>query len=209
MGDTTLTLRKVDPSAALALLEAVRAADMPPDQDALLAQDLPLNLRRRFGLTAVVARQIERYTELRRERGKLPGEEVVRLFVLIARRPDAEDVFVDAGRRLVAREVGPPRADRMVPRRLRERRALGRAARLVRPLSAGGRVQVKRKPPALVLEHGFPARVANGSRGCSLVSSVLRTVLSRHGLTDLNVVHDNCEGEGHPSCTWRLEEVNL
>jgi hypothetical protein len=209
MGDSTFTLRKVDPSAALALLEAVRAADMPPDQDALHTRDLPLNLRRRFGLTDVVERQIERYAELRRERGKLPGEEIVRLFVLVSRRPDAEDVFVDAGRRLVVREVGPPRADRMVPRRLRERRALGRAARLIRPLSAHGRVQVRSKPPALVLEHGFPAQVANGSRGCSLVSSVLQTVLTRHGLSDLAVVHDNCEGDGHPSCTWQLKEVDL
>ena len=78
MQDSTNFAGLIRPTIALALLEALRAADMPEDRDALHETDLPLSLRRRLGLTGVVEKQIKRYSELRDRKDRLSAQELAR-----------------------------------------------------------------------------------------------------------------------------------
>ena len=71
---------------ALALLASLRDLDTPDDPEALAESDLPLNLRRRLGLSSVVVDQIRRYEQ---RKGDVSAHEVASLFALIGRRPDA------------------------------------------------------------------------------------------------------------------------
>ncbi len=86
----------IDPLVPLSLLEAVRDADRP--DGAAEAEYVPELLNKRLGTTDTVYTQIRRYTEAVRRGRAADGEEVAALARLIARRPDALQLFRDAGR---------------------------------------------------------------------------------------------------------------
>lgn len=87
----------VDPLVPLSLLEAVREADRPDGAAEAEAEYVPELLNKRLGTTDTVYTQIRRYTEAARRRHPVSGDEVAALARLIARRPDALDVFRAAG----------------------------------------------------------------------------------------------------------------
>jgi hypothetical protein len=86
----------VDPLVPLSLLQAVRDADRL--DGAGEAEYAPEFINKRLGTTDTVYAQIRRYTEAGRRGHPIPHDEVVALARLIARRPDAVDVFRSAGR---------------------------------------------------------------------------------------------------------------
>jgi len=87
----------------LALLEALRASDVP-QPDALDEHPGEL-VAKRLGLNRTVEVQIERLEKQARHGGAIPGAEFAALQRLVARRPDAGVVFTDAGRRAARRVV--------------------------------------------------------------------------------------------------------
>src|SRR5258705_4851114 len=94
----------------LAVLEAVRNLDTPVE-DGLseFAEEL---LVKRLGLSSTVAMQLERYEGLVRRDARVEADQLEALLRLVGRRPDAELVFADAGRRAArraARRVFPLR----------------------------------------------------------------------------------------------------
>src|SRR5205809_6915843 len=87
----------------LAVLEAVRNLDTPVE-DGLseFAEEL---LSKRLGLSPTVALQLVQYeAQVRRDAGADPAH-VEALLRLVGRRPDADLVFADAGRRAARRAV--------------------------------------------------------------------------------------------------------
>src|SRR5260370_23389527 len=92
----------------LAVLEAVRNLDTPVE-DGLseFAEEL---LVKRLGLSSTVAMQLERYEGLVRRDARVEADQLEALLRLVGRRPDAELVFADAGRR-----AAPPAARRLFP----------------------------------------------------------------------------------------------
>jgi hypothetical protein len=85
----------VDPLVPLSLLEAVREADrLDGNSDAEYAPEF---INKRLGTTDTVFAQIRRYTEAVRRGQPIPEAEVIALARLIARRPDALDLFRHAG----------------------------------------------------------------------------------------------------------------
>lgn len=85
----------VDPLVPLSLLEAVREADrLDGDADAEYAQEY---VNKRLGTTDTVYAQIRRYNEAVRRGHPIGEAEVVALARLIGRRPDAIDLFRNAG----------------------------------------------------------------------------------------------------------------
>src|SRR3989442_13110787 len=97
--------------APLAVLEAVRNLDTPVE-DGLseFAEEL---LSKRLGLSATVAMQLREYEGMVRRDAPADQSHVEALLRLVGRRPDADLVFADAGRR-AARRAGrrlflPPR----------------------------------------------------------------------------------------------------
>ena len=85
----------VDPLVPLSLLEAVREADrLGGDGEADYAPEF---VNKRLGTTDTVYAQIRRYTEAARRGQPIQEDEVVALSRLIARRPDALELFRNAG----------------------------------------------------------------------------------------------------------------
>ena len=81
----------------LSLLEALRNLDTPVE-DGLeeLAGEI---VSKRLGLSATVAAQINRYQDAAKKDGRVATDEAIAVFRLASRRPDAQLVFADAGRR--------------------------------------------------------------------------------------------------------------
>ncbi len=87
----------------LAVLEAVRNLDTPVE-DGLseFAEEL---LSKRLGLSATVAMQLREYEGMVRRDAPADQSHVEALLRLVGRRPDADLVFADAGRRAARRAV--------------------------------------------------------------------------------------------------------
>ncbi len=87
----------------LAVLEAVRNLDTPVE-DGLseFAEEL---LSKRLGLSATVAMQLREYETMVRRGAAADRGHVEALLRLVGRRPDADLVFADAGRRAARRAV--------------------------------------------------------------------------------------------------------
>src|SRR6266571_2777901 len=98
----------------LAVLEAVRNLDTPVE-DGLseFAEEL---LSKRLGLSATVAMQLREYEGMVRRDAPADSSHVEALLRLVGRRPDADLVFADAGRRQGPRVRGRPARG---PRRVR------------------------------------------------------------------------------------------
>src|SRR5207244_8934865 len=87
----------------LAVLEAVRNLDTPVE-DGLseFAEEL---LSKRLGLSNTVAMQLSQYEAMVRRDARADPAHVEALLRLVGRRPDADLVFADAGRRAARRAV--------------------------------------------------------------------------------------------------------
>src|SRR6266480_1394327 len=85
----------------LAVLEAVKNLDTPVEDGlAEFAEEL---LVKRLGLSSTVQMQLEEYELLARKDARVDASHVEALLRLVGRRPDADLVFADAGRRAARR----------------------------------------------------------------------------------------------------------
>lgn len=198
----------VDSSVGVALLEALRSSDTPPET--LEAEDFSQSLPRRLGLSGVIERQIERYARLEDEGEGLPASDAEDLFRLIGRRSDAGDVFRRAGRALAERDLrgrslGSRAVSRAGPGALARWMALRAAAGLARRVNPAASVRTERDPPSLVVEGSLPARACGGPEGCELLAEGLEAYLSSYAGTDSSGVHPLCESTGDSACVFRLE----
>lgn len=199
---------RVTSSVALALLESLRAADTPADEAALHESVLPLNLRRRLGLSSVIEDQIKRYADQGGD--GVSAHEVASLFELISRRDDAAHVFSEAGRRLAQtelddRRLGARLGARALPHRARERLAWRRVRRIAKAVSPSGRVHIKRRPSKLVVEQCLPARAVESGSGCSLLHGAIERILDEYRAGDVRIVHEQCESRAEARCQWGVE----
>src|SRR3989442_270113 len=87
----------------LAVLEAVRNLDTPVEDG--LAEFADELLVKRLGLSSTVAMQLTQYEALVRRDAGVDAAHVEALLRLVGRRPDADLVFADAGRRAARRAV--------------------------------------------------------------------------------------------------------
>jgi hypothetical protein len=194
--------RKVHARVALALLETLQRMDLP--EEVLKDENLSVTLPRRLGLSHVVDAQVRRYREEARRNRKVPEPEVMDLMRLVARRPDASDVFLEVGREL-SRELS--RGWRgLVPARMALRMAGKRGARLLRDLMGGPVVRLPAGSHALVLVHPGLAQVALGGAACSLVTGVLEGAARVTGRVPIRVRMVAGSVAGSDPWTWILEE---
>lgn len=189
---------EIKASLVLTLLESVRDRDYPAEL--LEDENLRVTLPRRLGLSGVIDEQIRQYR--RQDRRRVPAGEFAGFVKLIARRPDAGEVFFEVGRGLspargtllsgrwlAARGLTMVRA--RVRRRLRAcfgTRFLshGRGAR---PLEASSRLLVDADP---------------GGRACSLVTGLIQETIERLGL-EASARHLTCMARGEGVCSWDVE----
>lgn len=202
-----LTGAPLDAVVPLALLEATRALDLPAtDLDLELVHELR---NKRFGLSETVYMQIKRYAESVRRQQKVPYDEVLALARLVGRRPDADLLFRDAGRRVARAAVetvggSTRRATRSLPRPLGRPLALRQLRTLVRRFLAG---RVERQGATLLVEVEAPvtADAAGSGVGCGFVEAACQELLL--GLTGVEHVIQTvaCRTRGDRTCQWRTD----
>ena len=197
----------LDAGVPLAFLEAVRALDLPAvDLDTELVHELR---NKRFGLSDTVYMQIKRYGEAVRRQQPVPFDEVLALARLVGRRPDADLVFREAGRR-VARSAletiaaTTRRATRVLPGAVGRPLALRQLRALARRYLQG---TVERQGGALLLEvtASVVADAAPNGGGCGFYEAAFRELLLGLTGTDHAMQVTACQARGDGACQWRTD----
>ena len=177
----------------LTVLEAVKNLDTPVEDGLTeFAEEL---LVKRLGLSPTVAMQLAEYEQLVRRDARVDSGHVEALLRLVGRRPDADLVFADAGRRAARRAV------RRVfgPLRLFGHFAARRAARAV---LGADLVRERHVPVARVTDpiaiNATPDGAACGFYGAAL-AELLRLLVGYEGA----MLHTACRATGGASCEWR------
>jgi hypothetical protein len=191
----------------LSLLEAMRNLDTPIDDG--LSELAPELVSKRLGLSTTVASQIERYRDAAEHGDTVTQDEVVSVFRLVSRRPDAQLVFADAGRRAAryaAKRAGGRSLLKASPRPLRRRLGVRVAARIARQMFWAeikplGQLAEVRLPESLALRAG-----AQGD-GCYFYGAVFAELLRVLSGFEGAMLHDRCRAKGDNTCYWRAAAV--
>jgi hypothetical protein len=189
----------------LSLFEAMRSHDRPV-ADGIDAANHETKARR-LGLSTTVASQIERYRGLAKRETALPAEEVASVIRLVARRPDAELVLADAGRRAArhaARSAGLPFRvlRRSGPRGFRSWLGLRDAVRLSRRVF-GARLALTDDGPEADMAARFSPALSLGEGACAFHGAALHELLRFLTGFEGALVHESCCGRGDEVCRWR------
>ena len=196
----------IDALLPLSLLHAVRSVDTPDDD---VEAEYTLDLRnKRLGLSETVYAQILRYSEAVKRSERTGATEVAALATLIGRRPDAEQVFGEAGRHL-AREayrtipVPTRKLLRVLPKLVARPVAVRRANRIARRYLNGA---VRRDGSSIILTvpNSLTMEVANG-QGCEFYNAALGELLNLLVGSSGAVEHVRCASRGEGECEWKAE----
>lgn len=189
----------------LSLLEALRNLDTPVG-DGLeeLAGEI---VAKRFGLSATVAAQIQRYQEAYRQGLPVPLDETVGVFRLVGRRPDAALVYADAGRRAAryaARGSSLPVRFLMttMPGFVRRRVGAGAATQASRRVFAAS-LTVRGRSAEAVVEHPLSLHASPEGDACSFYGAALAELLRALTGFEGAMVHMRCRGRGDDTCRWQ------
>lgn len=203
VGDARFSCAVVHSIVPLAVLEAVKNLDTPVEDG--LTEFADELLVKRLGLSTTVAMQLAEFEQLVRKDARVEAAHVEALLRLVGRRPDADLVFADAGRRAARRAVrrlaGVTRFAAHIAPRLFGHVAARRAARDV---LGAALVREQRLPVARVADpiaiQATPDGSACGFYGAGLVE-LLRLLVGYEGA----MVHVACRARGGTGCEWRAE----
>lgn len=198
----------ITPVFPLLLLETMRDMDRP--EEVLEAEDVSTSLPRRLGLSDVVFVQIRRFQEEVKHRRMQRADQMEDLLRLVVRRPDAERIFEEAGRRMARhawglRSKAMRRMVRFLPRPLAAQAAARAARRMFRRLTGKGLVAVNRWPPELRIHDSLSARVDPGGAACAFYAGAFGELLQFYTGRSYRVKHLECQTRGAASCQWTLE----
>lgn len=193
--------RQVAAEVALALLEAMRATDLPAER--LRDEDVRVTMPRRLGLSAVVGRQIDLYRDHVRQGRRLSSKEFADFLRLVMKRPDAAEVFFTMGSQLAGTKVR--RVTRWVPRVIRLQIAKRRVRRALEKLFGrrlGGFVS-----GSFVLEVSASpfVQVDQAGDACEIITGFCQRVLHDSVGRGTVVAKQQCETRGDRTCRWAAE----
>jgi hypothetical protein len=185
----------------LAVLEAVRNLDTPVEDG--LSEFADELLSKRLGLSATVAMQLQQYEAMVRRDAHADPAHVEALLRLVGRRPDADLVFADAGRRAARRAVRRlfvvSRAVARVAPHLFGYSVARRAARAV----LGGELRRERDVPVAHMRDSLAVNATPDGAACTLYGTafaeLLRLVVGFEGA----MLHVACRATGGDRCEWR------
>ncbi len=185
----------------LAILEAVRNLDTPVEDGlAEFAEEL---LSKRLGLSSTVAVQLAQYETLVRRDARADPAHVEALLRLVGRRPDADLVFADAGRRAARRAVRRLSvvswlAARAAPRTLGYA-AARRAARAV----LGGDLDRDGLVPVARVGDPLAVNATPDGAACALYAAAFAELLRLLVGFEGAMLHNACRATGGERCEWR------
>ena len=185
----------------LAVLEAIRNLDTPVEDG--LGEFADELLIKRFGLSATVQTQLAEYEALVRRDARVAPAHVEALLRLVGRRPDADLVFADAGRRAARRAVrrafiGVRLLAWMAPYSLGYA-AARRAARVV----LGGELGREGRLPVARVRDALAIRATPDGAACVLYSAAFAELLRLLMGFESAMLHTACRSGGVDRCEWR------
>jgi len=178
--------------------------------EVLQDEDVSLSMPRRFGLNPMVHTHIHRFRQAVGEKRLVSEEEVTQWIQVVIRRPDADEVFVQAGHRM-AREMwsGQSRVSQSRPRILPGflgRYAASRALRRhFRTLVGRADPRWSRVPHTLRLRNALTARADPGGASCAFYGGVMEELLTLYTGQRHLVRHTRCAARGGDLCEWVAE----
>lgn len=193
------------PTLPLELLETMRDMDRP--EEVLEGEELSSSMPRRLGLSDIIHMQIHKLREeVRRRRPQTPAA-VEDLIKLVIKRPDAEEIFLEAGRRVARRaweekSAVTRRALRILPARVRMRRARVATERLFRRLNGTAWLEVSGRPPAVRMVGAMTVRADPGGAACAVYAGALEELLGEYTGRPHPVSHPTCQARGAEACEW-------
>ena len=190
---------RVHAEVALRLLEILKSQDVPPE--VFEDENLTVTMPRRLGLSDVVERQIRTYRHDTRKGVRLRDQEIHDLFRLVARRPDADEIFLLLGRKLAGEEESSWWRRRMPVRvrlALARRRVTHRLKTLFgRRLGGFGRGSFTVEGRSLLF-----FEVDSGGDACALVTGLCASVLEQVTGKGATVSHTLCQSRDDALCRW-------
>jgi len=185
----------------LAVLEAIRNLDTPVEDG--LAEFADELLSKRLGMSATVAMQVNEYEGLVRRDARVDASNVEALLRLVGRRPDADLVFADAGRRAArraaARASGLARGMARTAPRAVGFRVARRAARAV----LGGELRREQDLPVVRLSDTLAIRATPDGAACAMYGAAFTELLRLFAGFEGAMLHVSCRGAGGAACEWR------
>ena len=195
----------VTPVFPLILLETLRDMDRP--EEYLEGEDVAVSMPRRLGLSDVVYTQIHRFREETKRKRPQPAEVVADLIRLVIRRPDADEIFEEAGRR-VARHAWGERAGvyrgmvRFFPAFLAQRHARRAARRLFRQIAGEGEMSIISRPTGVRIQGSLTGVADPGGAACAFYGGVLAELMTEYLGRKHAAQHPRCETRGAGACEW-------
>jgi len=200
--------RTITPLFPLFLLETLRDSDRP--EEILEDEDVTVSLPRRLGLSDVVMTQIRHFQGEVRSRRLQSAASMMDLVRLVVRRPDAEEIFVQAGRR-VAQHAWEQRSGtmrsalRITPTPLTRLAARRAARRLFKRLVGDGQLSLARWPVVLTVRQSLTARADPTGAACAFYAGAFSEIMQLHTRKRYRVLHEECLAHGAPACRWTVE----
>jgi predicted hydrocarbon binding protein len=199
----------VSPLLPLLLLRTMRDRDRP--DEVMEDEDITLSLPRRLGLSEVVRVQIRRFEEEVRLKRPQLSSQVEDLVRLVIRRPDAEEIFTQAGRR-VARHFWDERSNathrfvRFLPRALALVMAQRAGKRMFRVLVGPTPFRFTRRPVSLRIQDTLSVRADPSGAACGFYSGALTELLELYTNRKYRVLHPSCASRvAGVECEWAVE----
>lgn len=185
----------------LAVLEAIQNLDTPVEDG--LGEFADELLAKRLGLSATVRTQLAEYEALVRRDARVPGDHVEALLRLVGRRPDADLVFADAGRRAARRAArrtfgGMRLLAALAPRSLGYAVAT-RSARAV----LGGDLTREARVPVVRVTDTLAIRATPDGSACGLYAAAFAELLRLLAGFEGAMLHTTCRARGAARCEWR------
>jgi hypothetical protein len=193
MGEGLLSWFVVHSIVPLAVLEAVKNLDTPVEDG--LTEFADELLVKRLGLSHTVQIQLTEFEQLVRKDARVEPSHVEALLRLVGRRPDADLVFADAGRRA---------ARRAVKRLSSVFRLFGHAgARRAAKSVLGAELGFEQRLPVARVADPIAIQATPDGAACGFYSSglveLLRLLVGYEGA----MLHVACRARGGAACEWR------
>ena len=195
----------VTPVFPLILLETMRDMDRP--EEVLEGENLAVSMPRRLGLSDVVYLQIHKFREETRKKRLQSPATVEDLIRLVIRRPDADEIFEEAGRR-VARHAWSEKSGaarrwlRLMPSGMRLRAAAKGARRLVAEMAGNAELEVVSRPFLLRLRGSLTSSADPGGAACAFYTGVLAELMTQYTGRRHSAQHSVCEARRGAACEW-------
>lgn len=198
----------ITPVFPLLLLETMRDRDRP--EEVLEDEDVSVSLPRRLGLSDVVGVQIRRFQEEVRTNRLQSPPQVIDLMRLVVRRPDAEEIFAEAGRRMARHHWAERSATmrgmlRVMPNPIPRIAAQRAARRMFRLLRGDSHLAVGRWPVDVRLRDALTAQADPSGAACAFYSGAFAEIMELHTGRSYRVRHAECLTRGAEQCQWTIE----